>query len=96
MQETETTKQVTPTKSPVDIERSEIEQRFGPYRKPTDVTIPKYKAIQEKTLELALLIQELCPYSKQKATALTHLEACKMSANASIAIYTPAEVSNGN
>lgn len=65
-----------------------IQERFGAYRKPTEVTIPKYKAIQEKTLELALLIEDLCPTSPEKATALTTLQSAKMSANAAIAIYS--------
>jgi hypothetical protein len=67
-------------------EQSEILNRFGAYRKPTEETIPKYKALQEKALELALLIEDLCPNSKQKSTALTQLELCKMSANASVAL----------
>lgn len=64
-----------------------VEERFGAYRKPTETTIPKYKAIQEKTQELAMLIDELCPNVPQKFTALTQLELAKMSANASVAIY---------
>ena len=70
-----------------DIERMRVEERFGAYRRPTEVTAPKFKQIQEKCQELALLIHDLCPYSQQKATALTQLEMCKMSANASIAIH---------
>lgn len=66
----------------------EITERFGPYRKPTEVTIPKYKAIQEKSLELAILIEELCPESIQKSSAFTQLEMVKMFANAAIAIHT--------
>lgn len=66
----------------------ETYNRFGPYRKPTETTIPKYEKIQQKALEFALLIEELCPESRQKATALTQLELCKMSANASIALGT--------
>jgi hypothetical protein len=66
----------------------DLENRFGPYRKPTENTIPKFKAIQEKTLELAKLIDELCPVSREKATALTELQGVKMYANAAIAIYT--------
>lgn len=62
-------------------------ERFGPYRRPTEHTIPKFQKIQEKSLELALLIEDLCPSSPQKSTALTQLELCKMSANASVAIY---------
>lgn len=73
-----------------DLERIKIVERFGPYRKPTEVTIPKYQAIQEAALNFALLIHDLCPHSQQKAIALTHLEAVKMSANAAIAIHTPA------
>lgn len=65
-----------------------VKKRFGPYRKPTEVTIPKYTAIQEKCLELALLIDELCPPSAEKATSLTLLTQVKMSANAAVAIYT--------
>lgn len=70
-----------------DVERMRVTERFGPYRRPTDTTAPKFKQIQEKSQELALLIHELCPYSQQKATALTQLEMCKMSANAAIAIH---------
>lgn len=69
--------------------REEVVERFGAYRRPTEVTIPKFTAIQQKAQELALLIHDLCPESKQKATALTQLEMCKMSANAAVAIHTP-------
>lgn len=62
-------------------------RRFGPYRKPNEVTAPKFKKIQAAALELACLIDELCPESRQKSSALTLLEQAKMSANASIAIY---------
>lgn len=65
-----------------------IENRFGAYRKPTETTIPKYGQIQAKTLELALMIEELCPTSPEKASALTLLQQAKMSANAAIAIYS--------
>ena len=64
----------------------DVRIRFGSYRKPTERTIPKFKAIQEKILEIALLIEGLCPESRQKSTAFTQLEICKMSANAAIAI----------
>lgn len=64
-----------------------VEERFGAYRKPTEKTAPKFKAIQEKTKELAMLIDELCPNVPQKFTALTYLENAKMSANASVALY---------
>lgn len=70
-----------------DTSVTEIESRFGAYRKPTEKTIPKFKALQQKALEFAHLIDELCPHSKQKGTALTLLEECKMSANAAVAIH---------
>lgn len=65
-----------------------ITERFGPYRKPTDETIPKYEKIQKLTLELAKLIDVECPNSPEKYTALTHLQLAKMSANAAVAIYS--------
>ena len=66
-----------------------IEKRFGPYRRPTEKTIPKFSAIQEKALELADLIEKTCPEGNpEKATALTLLQQVKMMANASIAIYS--------
>lgn len=68
--------------------RITVEERFGPYRKPTDETIPKFNAIQAKSLELAVMINELCPDSPEKFTALTQLQFVRMSANAAIAIYT--------
>ena len=66
----------------------DVERRFGPYRRPTKDTIPKYEMIQKKTLELALMIEELCPFCREKSSALTLLQQAKMSANAAIAIYT--------
>jgi len=65
---------------------AEIQHRFGPYQAPTEVTIPRFQAIREKTLELAKLIDDLCPSSKEKSTALTQLVQVKMSANAAIAV----------
>lgn len=69
----------------------DIKERFGSYRKPTSVTIPKYQQIQEKALELALMIESLCPESEEKREAFNLLQMAKMSANAAIAIYTPSE-----
>jgi len=66
----------------------EITERFGAYRRPTDTTIPKYRQIQEKTMELAVLFDALCPDSEEKKSAFTLLQQAKMSANAAIAIYT--------
>lgn len=75
-------------KTEKEADRACTTERFGAYRKPTEVTIPKYQQIQEKALEFALLIEDLCPRSQQKSSALTLLEQCKMSANAAIAIHS--------
>jgi hypothetical protein len=72
----------------MEFRKTTIEERFGAYRKPTEVTIPKYQQIQGKTLELALMIDALCPNSPEKGSALTLLQQAKMSANAAIAIYS--------
>lgn len=83
-----------PAQAPVVMDKSEydlqqVRERFGPYRPPTEETIPKFKQIQEAALRFAELICELCPNSQQRSTALTQLEQAKMSANAAIAIHTP-------
>ena len=69
-----------------DRAREELLHRFGPYRAQTQETAPKYKQIQDKALEFALLIHDLCPDSREKATALTHLMTARMFANMSIAL----------
>lgn len=73
--------------TPKETKLRMTEERFGPYRKPTEQKAIKYEGIQQATLALALLIEDFCPDSQQKSTALTQLEMCKMSANASIAIH---------
>ena len=78
------------TTQPIDLKLNEVVERFGPYRKPTDVTIPKYIAIQQTCQNLAVLIHQLCPESKQKSSALSYLEITKMLANAAVAIHEPA------
>ncbi|MCB5030036.1 hypothetical protein LGW13_09855 [Streptococcus mutans] len=45
----------------------------------------KYMAIREKAKELAYLIDELCPVSRERSIAHTNLEQVSMWANASIA-----------
>jgi len=41
-----------------------------------------------KALELAKLINELCPESDEKKYALNNLQRCRFGANAAIAIHT--------
>ena len=75
----------------MEFRKTTIQERFGAYRKPTETTIPKYQEIQSKILELAVMIDSLCPNSPEKASALTLLQQAKMSANAAIAIYNDEE-----
>jgi hypothetical protein len=61
-----------------------IENNFT-YHAPRDGDPEKYVLIREKAKELALLLGNLCPDSRERSTALTHLETCVFWANASIA-----------
>lgn len=62
----------------------QIENNFK-YHAPKDGQPEKYQAIREKAKELAYLIDELCPNSREKSLAITNLEQSVMWANASIA-----------
>jgi hypothetical protein len=68
---------------------SMILKSFKPYIKPTPETAVKYEAIQKKVFELAELIVEICPSSREQSISLTNLQSVKMFANAAIAIYSP-------
>ena len=61
-----------------------IENAFT-YHAPKDGQPEKYQAIREKAKELAYLIQELVPPSREQSLAMTKLEECSMWANAGIA-----------
>lgn len=61
-----------------------IENTFT-YHAPKDDQPAKYQAIREKAKELAYLIDELVPDSREKSLAMTKLEECSMWANAGIA-----------
>jgi hypothetical protein len=47
-----------------------------------------YTAIRDKAKELAYLIEEVCPDSREKSLAITKIEEAAMWANASIARHT--------
>ena len=55
------------------------------YHEPKDDQSARYIAIREKSKELAYLIDELVPDSREKSLAMTKLEECSMWANAGIA-----------
>ena len=63
---------------------AKIENAFT-YHAPRDGQPEKYQAIREKAKELAYLIQELVPPSREQSLAMTKLEECSMWANAGIA-----------
>lgn len=64
--------------------KSPIENNFK-YHAPKEGQPEKYNAIREKAKELAYLIDEVCPDSREKAVATTNLETAVMWANAAIA-----------
>lgn len=55
------------------------------YHAPREGQADKYNALRSKAKELAELINDLCPDSREKSVALTELETSVMWANASIA-----------
>lgn len=61
-----------------------IENNFK-YHAPKEGQPEKYEALRAKAKELAYLIDEMCPNSREKSTAITHLETSVMWANAAIA-----------
>ncbi|ETK27375.1 hypothetical protein ERIC1_1c08200 [Paenibacillus larvae subsp. larvae DSM 25719] len=62
----------------------QIENNFK-YHAPKEGQPGKYTAIREKAKELACLIDDLCPNSREKSLGLTNLEQVVMWANAAIA-----------
>jgi len=64
--------------------RHEIDNNFR-YHAPKDDQPKRYEALRGKAKELAELINELCPDSREKSIAITNLEQCSMWSNASIA-----------
>ncbi|MCS1393586.1 hypothetical protein NXZ77_18610 [Lysinibacillus boronitolerans] len=62
----------------------QIENNFM-YHAPKEGQTEKYEAIRDKAKELAHMIDELCPNSREKSVAMTNLETAVMWANASIA-----------
>ena len=69
---------------PKDYVSPQIENNFS-YHTPKKGQPAKYQAIRDKAKELAHMIDELCPNSREKSVAQTNLEQAVMWANASIA-----------
>lgn len=62
----------------------ELDSRFE-YHAPKDDQAVRYGAIRAKARELALVIAQSTPLSREQALALTHLDEAVMFANAAIA-----------
>ncbi|AQR76373.1 hypothetical protein ABNB59_15450 [Paenibacillus larvae] len=62
----------------------QIENNFK-YHAPKEGQPEKYTALREKAKDLAYLLDELCPNSREKSLAITNLEQAVMWANAAIA-----------
>lgn len=56
------------------------------YHAPFGTQVDRYAALRSKAKEMATLMNEVCPESREKSLALTNLQQSIMWANASIAI----------
>lgn len=63
---------------------NQIENNFM-YHSPKNGQQEKYESIRSKAKELAYLIDDMCPGSREKSLAMTKLEESVMWANASVA-----------
>lgn len=64
--------------------REQIENAFT-YHPPKEGQPSKYTSLRNNAKDLAMMIDTLCPESREKSLALTKLEEAVMWANASIA-----------
>lgn len=64
--------------------REQIENNFK-YHKPKGLQPAKYEALRDLGKGLAIAIDDICPDSREKSIAITHLETAIMFANAAIA-----------
>lgn len=73
-------------------ELKDLDNRFT-YHAPHGDQTDRYKQIRDKGKELAVLMSECCPASRELATALTQLTLVTMLANSAIAIGEQAPIS---
>jgi len=71
--------------TPKSYVSAELENRYS-YHAPKEDQTKRYEALRAKTKELAHMIDELCPNSREKSSAQTNLQQAIMWANAAIAI----------
>lgn len=69
---------------PKDYINPQLDNNFR-YHAPKGDQTERYEALRNKAKELAHMIDELCPNSREKSVAMTELETAVMWANASIA-----------
>ena len=66
-------------------ERNNVLENNFTYHAPKEGQPAKYEALRAKAKELAYLITELCPPSREQSVAMTQLETAIFWANAAIA-----------
>ena len=66
------------------MDEKTIEKNFT-YQAPNDGTPMKYSIIRDNAKHFALILNDMCPDSREKSLALTKLEETVMWANAAIA-----------
>lgn len=66
------------------IGREELQRRFG-YHTPDSMAVSAMEQIRAGCLQLAELIDELCPASREKSDSLTNLDYVMYQANAALA-----------
>lgn len=69
------------------MDPEELETRFSSHPA-TPEQVEKYEALRVKAKEMARLMVELCPVSRESSLAFTHLEESLFWANAAIARRT--------
>ena len=68
----------------VELNREEMEIRFT-YHKPMDGQPEIYKLIRDQVHDVAMMLQAICPQSRELSLAITKLEESVMWANAAVA-----------
>jgi len=72
------------TNKPTEDQLKKIDNAFT-YHSPKGNQPDRYEALRAKAKELATLIAEESPFSREQSLAMTHLETAIMWANAAIA-----------
>ncbi len=79
----------------MSISQADIQSRFT-YHPPKGDAADRHEAIREGCKQLALLIVELVPGSREQSGSIHHLDLCMMEANAGIARHLSAHRTEGD